>query len=59
MVATFVLFKRFDEGGLTVSAGEFLLAAAAFLGLIGHLPLMVTGFAGAVRELAKKILDKV
>jgi len=58
-VATFVLMKRYGDGDLTFSAGEFLLAVVAFLGLVGHLPFTVAGIAVAIRDLAKKILEKV
>jgi hypothetical protein len=57
-----VLVKRYAEtpvGEFTFSFGEFFLGLVAFLGLVGYLPFMATGFAVTVRELAKKILDKV
>ena len=55
----FFLGRRYLDGELTLSAGEFLLGAVAFLGLIGHLPLMITGIAFGIRDVAKKVLDKI
>ncbi len=57
----FLLLKKYvdDSGASAFSGGDILVAAVAFLGLIGHLPLMVTGFAVAIREIAKKMLEKL
>jgi hypothetical protein len=53
------LRKYGDATTMSFSVGDFLLAVVAFLGVIGHLPFMATGFAVAIREIARKALEKI
>jgi hypothetical protein len=61
-LAVFLLLRKYGsivDAEISVSGGDVVLAIVAFLGLIGHLPFMATGIAVAIRDAAKKALEKL